>query len=152
MKHWVKHIVAAGLAVAVLGAGLAVTQPAYADPVKDRVANMKKMGKASKALGAAAKAGKQAAAKKQAMIIVATIDKLSVAGMWPRGTDSKALGAKATRAKAVIWKDFSAFEKKFGDLKKAASAVAAGDMGAAKDIGKACGSCHKANRGKKAKK
>ncbi len=152
MKHWVKHIVAAGLAVAVIGAGLAATQPAYADPVNDRRAAMKQISKANKVLRKAAKAGKQAAAKRQARIIIASVNKVSAAGIWPRGTDRKAMGARATRAKAGIWKDWGAFEKKFGALKKAASAVAGGNMAAAKRIGKACGSCHKAYRGKKAKK
>lgn len=152
MKHWVKHIIAAGLAVAVLGAGLAATQPAYADPVKDRRAEMKKISKANKVLKKAVKAGKEATAKKQAMILIASIDKVSAAGMWPRGTDRKALGAKATRAKADIWKDWDGFEKKFGAMKKVASAVAGGDMSAAKGMGKTCGSCHKAFRGKKAKR
>jgi len=150
MKHWVKHTMAAGLAVAVFSAGIAVTQPAYADAVKDRVAMMKQMSKANKALGKAAKAGKKAAAKKQAMIIVASADKL--ANLFPRGTDRKALGAKTTRAKPEIWSDWETFKAKLGDLKKVASNVADGDLGAAKGMGKACGGCHKLFRGKKVKK
>ena len=43
MQYWVKHVVAAGLAVAVIGAGIAATQPAYADSVKDRRAEMKQV-------------------------------------------------------------------------------------------------------------
>jgi len=150
MNHWVKHTMAAGLAAAVLSAGIAVTQPAYADAVKDRVAMMKQMSKANKALGKAAKAGKKAAAKKQAMIIVASVDKLG--NLFPRGTDSKALGAKATRAKPEIWSDWDTFKAKLGDLKKVASNVADGDLAAAKGMGKACGGCHKLFRGKKVKK
>jgi hypothetical protein len=34
MKNWYRNIVAAGIAVAVLGAGMATT-PAFADPLKD---------------------------------------------------------------------------------------------------------------------
>ena len=150
MKNWVKQFVAAGLAVAVMGASVAVTQPAFADAVKDRQALMKSNSKAGKALRKAAKAGKKAAARKQAMIIVANADKL--AGLFPKGTDSSALGAKATRAKPEIWSDWSTFQAKLGDLKKVASNVADGDMAAAKNLGKACGGCHKLFRGKKAKK
>lgn len=150
MKHWVKQFVAAGLAVAVMAAGVAVTQPAYADAVKDRRALMKSNSKAGKALRKAVKAGKKAAAKKQAMIIVANADKL--AALFPRGTDSRTLGARATRAKPKIWSDWSTFQAKLGALKKVASNVADGDMAAARNLGKACGGCHKLFRGKKAKK
>ena len=150
MKNCIKHIVAAGLAVAVIGAGIATTQPAYADAVKDRRAAMKSNSKAGKAIKKAIKAGNEAAAQKQAAIIVANADKL--AGLFPRGTDRGTLGKKATRAKPAIWSDWDTFKTKLGALKKAASNVAGGDMAAAKGIGKACGSCHKAFRGKKAKK
>jgi cytochrome c556 len=149
MKRWIKHVVAAGLAVAVIGAGIATTQPAYADAVKDRRAAMKTISKANKAIKKASKAGDMAAAQTQARIIVATADKL--AGLFPRGTDRGALGAKATRAKPAIWSDWDTFKTKLGDLKKVASNVAGGDMAAGKGIGKTCGGCHKLFRGKKAK-
>ena len=64
MQYWVKHVVAAGLAVAVIGEGIAATQPAYADSVKDRRAEMKKVSKANKALKKESKAGDLAASKK----------------------------------------------------------------------------------------
>ena len=150
MKNWIKHVVAAGLAVAVIGAGIATTQPAYADAVKDRRAAMKQMSKANKAIKKASKAGNMAAAQTQARIIVATADKL--AGLFPRGTDRGTLGKKATRAKPAIWSDWDTFKTKLGALRKVASNVAGGDMTAAKGIGKTCGGCHKAFRGKKAKK
>ena len=150
MRYWVKHTVAAGLAVAVIGAGLAATQPAYADAVKDRRAIMKLNSKTGKAINKAIKAGDVAAAQKHAAIIVANADKLAT--LFPRGTDRGVLGKKATRAKPKIWSDWSTFKVKLGALKMAASKVAGGDMAAAKSIGKACGSCHKLFRGKKAKK
>lgn len=150
MKYWTKHIVAAGLAVAIIGAGIAVTQPAYADAVKDRRAEMKKISKANKALKKSSKAGDMAASKKQAMIIIAGADRL--AGLFPRGTDRGVLGAKATRAKPAIWSDWDTFKTKLGALKKVASNVAGGNLAAAKGMGKACGGCHKLFRGKKAKK
>lgn len=150
MKHWIKHVVAAGLAVAVISAGIAATQPAFADVVKDRRAEMKKISKANKALKKSSKAGKVAASKKQARIIIASTDKL--ASMWPRGTDRKALGKKATRAKSNIWKDWEKFSKGLGAMKKVASAVAGGNLSAAKRMGKTCGGCHKKFRAKKSKK
>ena len=152
MKYLVKHIVAASLAIAVFGAGMAATQPANADVVKERRAEMKKIGKANKALQRAAKAGKKSTAARQARAIIASVDRVSAAGMWPRGTSRKGLGAKATRAKPLIWKKWSVFEKRFGGLRKVASAVAGGNMAAAKNIGKSCGGCHKHYRHKKAKR
>jgi len=150
MTNWFRNIFVAGIAVAVIGAGVAATQPAYADAVKDRRALMKSQSKAGKALKKAAKAGDTAAAKKQAMILVGTADRLL--GLFPKGTDRGMLGAKATRAKPEIWKDWDTFKKKAGALKSVAMKVAAGDLAAAKKIGKACGGCHKLFRGKKVKK
>jgi len=150
MRIWVKHIAAAGLAVAVIGAGIATTQPAYADAVKDRQAIMKTISKANKAVGKAAKAGAKEDAMKQAAIIVASADK--VASLFPRGTDNGTLGKVDTGAKPAIWADWDTFKAKLGDLKKVASNVADGDMAAAKDMGKSCGACHKLFRDKKAKK
>ena len=135
MNHWVKHVIAAGLAVAVIGAGIAATQPAFADVVKDRRAEMKKISKANKALKKSSKAGKISESKRQARIIIASADKLT--SMWPRGTGRNALGKRATRAKPNIWKDWDTFSK---------------GLGAAKGMGKTCGGCHKKFRAKKAKR
>jgi cytochrome c556 len=150
MTRWMKKIFMAGIAVAVLGAGMAATQPAFADPVKDRRALMKSNSKAGKAMRSAAKAGDAAAAKKQAMIIVANADR--IISLFPKGTDRGTLSATTTRAKPDIWKDWDSFKQKAGALKSAATKVASGDMAAAKGVGKVCGSCHKAFRGKKVKK
>lgn len=152
MRIWFKHVFAAGLAVAVIGAGLAATQPVYADMgvVKERKATFKKISKANKAIKAAAKAGDKATAMKQASVIVANADKL--AGLFPRGTDRGMLGKKVTRAKPEIWSDWDTFKQKLADLRSVASKVAGGDMAAAKGIGKRCGACHKLFRGKKVKK
>lgn len=150
MRIWVKHVFAAGLVVAVIGAGLAATQPAYADAVKDRRAEMKKMSKAGKAIKKAGKAGDSDTVKAQAGIIVATAGTL--AGLFPKGTDRATLGKKATRAKPEIWSDRVTFKQKLADLRNVASKVAGGDMAAAKGLGKACGGCHKLFRGKKVKK
>ena len=150
MTSWMKNILVAGIAVAVLGAGMAATQPASADPVKDRRALMKSNSKAGKAMRSAAKAGDATAAETQAMIIVANADR--IVGLFPKGTDRGKLGATTTRAKPGIWKDWDTFKKNASGLKSAAMKVAAGDLAAAKGVGKVCGSCHKAFRGKKVKK
>lgn len=149
MKNWVKHFVAAGLAVAVIGTGVAVTQPAYADAVSDRQKTFKGISKANKALQKAAKAGDKTAAMAQAAIIVASADKL--AGLFPKGTGRGTLSDKATRAKPEIWSDWDTFKEKLAGLRGVASKVAGGDLATAKDIGKACGACHKLFRGKKVK-
>ena len=147
MRIWVKHVFAAGLAVAVIGAGLAATQPVYADAVKDRKATFKKISKANKGIKAAAKAGDKAEAMKQAGMIVAYADQL--AGMFPKGTDRGTLDAKVTRAKPEIWSDWNTFKEKLADLRGVASKVAGGDLAAASGMGKTCGGCHKLFRGKK---
>ncbi len=147
MKNWYRNIVAAGVAVAVLGIGMA-TNPAFADPAKDRQAVMKTMSKAGKALGKAAKGGMTADAQKQAQIIVAATEKLE--SMFPKGS-GEGYG-KTNRAKPEIWSDWAKFQKANATLKSAAMKVASGDLKAAGDIGKACGACHKAFRGPKPKK
>ncbi len=150
MKYWAKHIVTAGLAVAVMGAGIAATQPAYADVAEDRRAQMKKMSKANKALKRATKAGNKRAAKRQARIIIASADRVAL--LFPRGTDRRALGRRTTRARAKIWSDWSTFKAKLNALKRVASRVARGNMAAAKRVGKACGGCHKLFRAGKNEK
>lgn len=149
MRNWVKHFVAAGLAVAVIGAGAGVTQPAYADAVSDRQKVFKGISKANKAIKAAVKAGDSATAKTQAAMIVASADKL--AGLFPKGTGRGTLDAKVTRAKPEIWSDWDTFKQKLADLRGVASKVAGGDLAAASGMGKTCGGCHKLFRGKKVK-
>ena len=150
MTSWIKNVCAAGVAVAVLGAGIAATQSAYADAVKDRRALMKANSKAAKALGKAAKAGDAMEAKKHAMVLIANADKM--VALFPKGTDNDKLGAKATRAKMAIWTDWDKFKMDADALKSAAMKVASGDLAAAKGIGKSCGGCHKAFRAPKPKK
>ena len=145
MKNLWKHVVAAGLAVAVIGAGVT---PASADVVKDRQMAMKSLSKANKALGKAAKAGDAAAAQKQAMMIVAASDKLEA--LFPKGSGA-GYGEKH-QSKADIWKDWDKFQKANAAMKAAAQKVASGDLKAAGDIGKTCGGCHKPFRGPKIKK
>ena len=150
MTSWIRNMFVAAAAVAVLGAGIIATQPAYADAVKDRRALMKANSKAAKALGKAAKAGNAMEAKKHAMVLIANADKM--VGLFPKGTDNDKLGAKATRAKAAIWMNWDGFKKDADAMKSAAMKVASGDLAAAKAIGKSCGGCHKAFRAPKPKK
>ena len=147
MKNWYRNLVAAGVAVAVLGIGMAAT-PAFADPVKDRQAAMKTISKAGKALSKAAKGGMTADAQKQAQIIVAVSEKLE--SMFPKGSGEG--DGKTHRDRPEIWSDWASVQKDNAALKSAAMKVAAGDLKAAGDIGKACGACHKAFRGPKPKK
>jgi len=176
MKTWIKSTFAAGLAIAVLGAGVTTTQPALADSAKDaqqlaanhgkkmnkkmgaveaRKASMRAISKANKAMKAAAKAGNTQLVVSAAMIVVKQADRMP--RMFPKGTSRKALGAKATRSKAAIWKNWKKFIAANDNMKAAALAVAAaarnGNAKAGmKGIGKTCGGCHKPFRGKKAKK
>ena len=150
MKVWAKHIVATGLAIAVIGAGIAATQPAYADVAEERRAEMKKIAKANKALKRASKAGKRRAAKRQAWAIIASANRVAL--LVPRGTDRRAMGRRTTRARAKIWSDWSIFKTKLNALKRVARSVAKGNMAAAKRMGKACGGCHKLFRAGKNEK
>jgi cytochrome c556 len=139
------------LTIAILGAGLVSSPSAQADPLKDRKAAMKKMGKANKAIKKAAKAGDTAAVTREARIIVAITGQIEA--MFPKGTGRAELGPKATRAKNVIWQDWATFQTKIKALRSSASSIAGGDMKAAlKGVGKSCGGCHKLFRGKKPKK
>ena len=155
MKGWVKQFFVVGLAATVVSVGAMVAGPAYADAVKDRQAAMKSNAKAAKALQRAAKKGDRAAVEKQAMRIVAIAEEIPA--LFPKGSDRRTLGAKATRAKPEIWAKWDKFKADADALKSAAMQVASaakggGDMMmAAKGLGKACGGCHKAFRGPKAK-
>ena len=156
MKNSLRHLVAAGLAVAVLGAGM-TAGTASADPVKDRKNAMKTMGKANKTIGEFAKGGGDlTAAVAAAKQIASTAETLP--GMFPKGSGDGY--GKTTRAKADIWKDWEKFQASTKALVVAANnfanwsqmADASTMKSAAGAIGKSCGGCHKAFRGPKPKK
>lgn len=154
MKGWVYRFAAAGLAVAILGTGSIVAQPAYADAVKDRQAAMKDISKANKALRAAAKKGDKETVEKQAMMIVTLAEK--VPALFPKGTDRATLGEKATRAKPEIWARWDDFRKQAEELRSMATQIASSAKGgdlqmASAGVNKACGGCHKPFRGPKAR-
>lgn len=154
MKIQWKQFVAAGLAAAVLGAGMA-TGPAYADAVKDRQSAMKNISKANKVLVAYSKGKGSRAAAVAAANQIASIAK-DLPGMFPKGSGDGY--GKTTRAKAAIWTDWAKFEKAADALGMAAGTVAkqmGSDktlMAAAGSVRKACGGCHKPFRGPKLKK
>ncbi len=156
MKNWCKHFVAAGLAVAVLGAGIA-TEPAYADALKDRKASMKSQSKALKVIKGYTKGqgdlkSAVAAAKKIASLAE------TIPALFPQGS-GMGYGTK-TRAKPAIWKDWDKFKKASVSLAMNANNFAnwsaMGDAATLKSaagaIGKSCGGCHKSFRGPKPKK
>ena len=156
MKNWFKHLAAAGLAVAFLGAGM-TTSPAYADAVKDRKAAMKSIGKANKAIKAyVAGKGDLAAAVAGAKKIASVGH--NFVGFFPKGSDAGY--GKTHRAKAAIWSDWDKFKKANSAMITASNNFAnwskMGDAatlkGAQKAIGKSCGGCHKPFRGPKLKK
>ena len=146
-------MVAAGLAVAVLGAGM-TTSPAFADALKDRKATMKSQSKALKVIKGYTKGqgdlkSAVAAAKKIASLAE------TIPALFPQGS-GMGYGTK-TRAKPAIWKDNADFKKRVAKAQKATVAgVKAAKAGDAKGVGKAmkamgCGGCHKLYRGKKPK-
>ena len=156
MKNGWKHLVAAGLAIAVLGAGM-TTNPAFADPLKDRKATMKSISKANKVIvgytkGKGDLASAVAAAKK-----IASLAK-TLPALFPHGS-GMGYGTK-TRAKAAIWTDWAKFQKAAGTLAMNANNFANwSQMGtdatlksASGAIRKSCGGCHKPFRGPKPKK
>jgi cytochrome c556 len=156
MRNSLKHLVAAGLAVAVLGAGM-TAGTAFADPVKDRKAAMKDISKANKVIGAYAKGGGDlASAVAAAKQIAAVGEKLP--GLFPKGS-GEGYG-KTTRAKPAIWSDWDKFQSSAKALVVAANnftswsqmADASTMKSAAGAVGKSCGGCHKVFRGPKPKK
>ncbi|SFC57865.1 c-type cytochrome [Tropicimonas isoalkanivorans] len=82
---------------------------------------------------------------------LAALAKLDQTALWPEGTSSET--TEGTRALPVIWSDMDGFHAKADDLAEAATAMegAAGTdlaslQGAMKDLGAACGACHKEYR------
>jgi cytochrome c556 len=156
MKNWWKHVVAAGFAVAILGAGIA-TNPAFADPLKDRKAAMKSISKANKVIVGYTKGkGDLTSAVAAAKKIASLAETLPV--LFPHGS-GMGYGTK-TRAKPAIWTDWAKFQKASGSLVKAANNFANWSRMGSDDtlksasgaIRKSCGGCHKPFRGPKPKK
>ena len=146
-----------GLSVAViavgtvLGAGIA---SAEMSPAKQRQSAMKALGGHMKAIGAVAK-GKVAHSAATAVHAQAIHEISQYLGLlYPAGS-----GGEETRAKPEIWSDSSGFSAKIDDfaavtpfLVAAAKTGNAGAIGAGlRQVGKACGGCHKPYRKPKKK-
>jgi len=158
MTNRTGYMIAAALAVAVLGTGMAPPAAADMGAVKERQNTMKAISKANKTVQGAAKGkvdGAKAAAAANEIAMLAG----KISGLFPKGTSSKEL-AKATRAKPDIWMEMDKFKGDANGLKAAAEKVAKvaamGDKAAlaaaAKGLEQACTDCHKSFRGPKPKK
>ncbi|HWA59738.1 MAG TPA: cytochrome c [Caulobacteraceae bacterium] len=145
---------AAAALVVVLAAGAAVgAGVSGADAAKARVANMKSLGGAGKAIGDQLKSGSPDAAvvKTQAARMVELANAMPT--WFPKGSGPES-GAK-TRALPLIWSDpagFSAAQKGFAaQVTKLNALAAAGDMAAVggqmNAVGAACKTCHDKFRG-----
>ena len=173
MKTWIKSTLAAGLAVAVLGAGITIATPTAQAAghekagkmahdkmkgpkvVKARRLSMRAIGKAHKAMKASAKKGNTRGVVRASLQIIRHANALP--GMFPKGTGRGKLSPDVTRSQPAIWKEWRKFIAANNAMRNAATRVAiaanAGDKKAGlKGIGKTCGGCHKPFRGKKVKK
>lgn len=156
MKNLLNCFVAAGLALAVFGAGVAMNS-AYADPLKDRKATMKTFSKSNKVIRSFAKGSGDIASAVAAAKKIASLAE-TLPQLFPHGS-GMGYGTK-TRAKPEIWKNWGKFQKASATLAMNANNFAKWSaMGsdatlksAAGAIGKSCGACHKSFRGPKPKK
>jgi cytochrome c556 len=123
-------------------------------PAKQRQSAMKALGGHMKAIGAVAK-GKVAHSAATAVHAQAIHEISQYLGLlYPAGS-----GGEETRAKPEIWSDSSGFSAKIDDfaavtpfLVAAAKTGNAGAIGAGlRQVGKACGGCHKPYRKPKKK-
>lgn len=147
-------LAAAGLAVAAttLFAASHADAP-FAGAIKARQAHMKLYAHNIGILGSMAKGAVEydSTAAAAAAANLASLSMLSQAGYWPEGSESES--NEGTDALAALWQNFGDVSEKGGDLAKAAQAMAmvAGDdlgalQGAMKELGGACGACHKKYR------
>ncbi len=152
MKLAGKLLAAAAVAVT---AGLS---PAVADdfekPIKARKAQMQLYAWNISTLGAMAKGAipYDAEAAQAAANNLAALTKVGTASMWPPGSDSTALPGK-TRSKADMWTTYPAVAENGKQMTEAAAKMAevAGNgleavQGQIKELGGACGACHKKYR------
>ena len=152
MKVYGKLVAAAVL----VAAGFApATAGEFDKQIKSRKAIMQLYAWNLGTLGAMAKEAVpyDAETAKRAAANLLTMTGLGDGAMWPKGSDSTALGEDVTRAKAEAW----AADADTGDKHKALSAAAAkmaevagngleAVQGQMKAVGDACGGCHKKYR------
>ena len=116
--------------------------------IETRQAQLKKMGKAAKAISDQLKAGSPDVAAMQAAAASLPVESAGMEDWFPEGTGPEA-GVK-TEALPVIWEDRADFEEKLANFRAASDELAAiapgGDVdaiGAAfKKVGGTCKSCH----------
>lgn len=153
-------VLAAFAAVLLLPAG-SPSAASSEEAIKQRRDLMKKViGKNWKAINAYQKKGK--GTPSDVAIHAAAIHEAAgkITALFPKGTGRGDFSDKATRALPAIWKDWGGFEKAAKSLADESAKLVTVAKGGDKDaIGKqiaatgknACGSCHKAFRGAKAK-
>jgi cytochrome c556 len=151
MRH-LYTLTLSGLAAAVIG-GSAVAQDMSNPAVGARHALMGLYAFNLGQLGAMAKGEMEyhADAAGAAAGNLAALAKLDQTALWPEGTDSETV--EGSRALPAIWSDMDGFHAKADGLAEAAMAMeeAAGTdlaslQGAMRDLGAACGACHKEYR------
>jgi cytochrome c556 len=161
MHSGIQPVVFAAAAAAILVAGVPQASLAQmgGDAVKERRAVMKDNSKTNKIVVAFVRKGKGSAAEVAAAGRRLAANATKLVTLFPKGTSLADMKGK-TRAKPDIWLKWSDFEKRANALKmageKLAMVAAAGDAaaikGAAGEVRKSCGGCHKPFRGPKPKK
>ncbi|MGB7204112.1 MAG: cytochrome c [Anderseniella sp.] len=140
---------AAGTLIIGLATATALTTAALADPITDRQAAMKNVGKAMGALAAIAKKEAPFDAAVVAENATAIANNVKAAkDLYPDGSDT---GEKETWAKAEIWANKDDFAAKHDKSVEAAMAMAAvteeANFGAALGaLGGTCKACHETYR------
>jgi cytochrome c556 len=122
---------------------------AQADVIEKRQKAMKSNSADAKAIKAAVEAKDYATIEAKAKDIMGTADKIP--SLFPKGSTKG-----KTKAKAEIWENSDEFAKDAKALSKAAGALAAAAKGGndaevgvkVKEMGDACGACHKQFRAK----
>lgn len=152
---------AAGIAVALALTAMPDTSAAQdKKAVEARQKLMKSFSGDMKVVAAFVKDGKGSAADAERRLLQVASASGKIPGLFPKGTDSGALGLKATGAKSEIWSENDKFKKAAGHLgaeaRKFAAVVKSGDKGAMGKMlagfGKGtCGSCHSHFRAKREK-
>ncbi|UZD91974.1 c-type cytochrome [Cognatishimia activa] len=153
-----KVMITAALAIA-MGAGVTFAgshaDPAIQGAIKARQGQMQLYAHNLGILGAMAKGevAYDAAAASAAANNLKAVANLDAMTLWPQGSDMDSV--EGTRAKAEIWTTFPAVVENATAMATAANAMAdaagkdlASLQAAMGPVGGACGSCHKAFRGK----
>lgn len=147
-----RHVIGLALLIGVAASGVARAQTPSVDVITTRQAGLDLMASAVGATNLAVKANvevKSFAGVGNAIAAWAA----QMPSLFPPGSDK---GSKPTKAKPEIWTNWAEFEKDAGNLHTAALKLAdlakandtAGFAAQLKEVGAACGACHKAFRAK----